>query len=376
MTLQRFPGLTLCLSLFLAMATSAAAAATRPLDLTPCAASFETYQQTSLVNSRLRLATEQAYRTPRAQKIEKLEEEIAEAESLSADDFIASRFGSGNAPPQERMHAFVQGLSLAEARERRKEDNAMLDALQAGDYDRYEAIKGTRPDNPIEEAYLRAMSEADLCTWNARITQLTGKAAPAAKVPATAVQGSGMSAQECATRQEQVSSISLPDNASITDSQETVMFMTRSIVDMIDGGCPGGTPEQRRAERDLRQQQYAAAEQACNAVQSGGRHCVAHNHFKPGAVAATAAPAVPKPQPQPESASKAYKCTVDPKSGTTSIPEIPGSPPDLVAYDPVTGQGWCEPGAGARNAAAHKAKSSGTSSAPSSDWETSSGIRH
>ena len=72
-----------------------------------------------------------------------------------------------------------------------------------------------------------------------------------------------------------------PSNASITASQETVMFMTKTVLDMIAGGCPtdGATPAQIRAERQERQQQYTAAENGCNAVQSGGRRCVAHNHF-------------------------------------------------------------------------------------------------
>lgn len=73
----------------------------------------------------------------------------------------------------------------------------------------------------------------------------------------------------------------VPPNASVTDANEAVMFMTKTIMNMIDGGCPtepGVTAAQITAERQLRQQQYEAAESACNAVQSGGRRCVPKGH--------------------------------------------------------------------------------------------------
>jgi hypothetical protein len=68
----------------------------------------------------------------------------------------------------------------------------------------------------------------------------------------------------------------VPLNASISASQESAMFMTKTVLDMIDGNGPtqpGVTPAQIAAERKLRQQKYAAAESACNAVQAGGRRC-------------------------------------------------------------------------------------------------------
>ena len=88
-----------------------------------------------------------------------------------------------------------------------------------------------------------------------------------------------LDATQCEQLKQAVIETRVSPDASITTSQETVMFMTKTTIDMIDGGCPGGTPEQRREERHLRQQQYAAAKQACNAVQSGNRQCSAYNHY-------------------------------------------------------------------------------------------------
>ncbi|MDQ8037198.1 MAG: hypothetical protein REI12_07230 [Pedobacter sp.] len=353
--------------LFALMLALPVSAATRPLDLDACSASFDDYQQAALANSRLRLATEQARISPRPKAIDDLERDIAAAEGMPAEDFFASRFGSGSAPAQERMRDFVQGLSLANARERRKEDMAMLKALKAGAYEAYSAIKGSSPESPIEAAYLQAMSDADLCVWNARITQITGKALPAAAKLDASTQNASMPPKECVALQKKISGIVVPPDASITASQETVMFMARAVIDMIDGGCPGGTAEQRSAERKLRQQQYDAAERACNAVQAGGRHCVAQNYFEPGLAPPVkqtppAAPVVAQPAP----ARKTYRCQLDPVTGN--------DPPDMVAYDPVTGIVECEPGADERRG--KKPKASGSRPASSGDWETSPGIRH
>lgn len=87
-----------------------------------------------------------------------------------------------------------------------------------------------------------------------------------------------MSAQDCAAREQQVRSTTVPPNASITASTETVMFMTRTALDMIDGGCPGMSAGDRKSY----QESFASAEQACNQVQAGGRRCVPANHFGPG----------------------------------------------------------------------------------------------
>lgn len=153
----------------------------------------------------------------------------------------------------------------------------------------------------------------------------------------------GMSARECEARKQAIISTHVPDSASITESHETVMFMTKSVVDMIDGGCPaepGVTPAQVSAERQLRQQQYADAENACNAVQSGGRRCVAQNHFGPGSTtgqvtSGTAKPANPEP-PKRET----FECKFDPDyvNGRTKEGY------EVAAYDPVTSRMWCYSG--------------------------------
>ena len=84
---------------------------------------------------------------------------------------------------------------------------------------------------------------------------------------------------DCETRKQVVINTKIPDNASVTSSNETVMFMTRTAIDMIDGGCPGGTPQQRADERQRYIDAYTAAENACNAVQSGDRKCAPQKHF-------------------------------------------------------------------------------------------------
>ncbi len=84
---------------------------------------------------------------------------------------------------------------------------------------------------------------------------------------------------DCETRKQIVIDTKIPDNASVTSSTETVMFMTKTAIDMIDGGCPGGTPQQRIAERKQYLDAYSAAEDACNAVQSGNRKCAPQKHF-------------------------------------------------------------------------------------------------
>lgn len=94
-----------------------------------------------------------------------------------------------------------------------------------------------------------------------------------------------LSSQTCEAMKQNVIATQIPPNATITASQETVMFMTKTTIDMIDGGCPtepGVTPAQIAAERQQRQQQYKTAESACNQVQSGGRLCTPSNHFGPG----------------------------------------------------------------------------------------------
>jgi len=122
---------------------------------------------------------------------------------------------------------------------------------------------------------------------------------------------------DCESMKRTVIATKVPPNASITAANETVMFMTKAVLDMIAAKCPtepGVTAAQIEAERQQREQQYAAAERACNAVQSGGRKCIPQAHT---ATAAASAPPV---------ASRASNSS---QSGT-------------IAYDPVTGKCYPE----------------------------------
>ncbi len=96
-----------------------------------------------------------------------------------------------------------------------------------------------------------------------------------------------LSNQQCAAMEQTVNATRVAPDASVTASTETVMFMTQMALDMIDGRCHGSTPQTRQE----RQQAYFAAERACNQVQSGGRQCVAQNHFGPGASTRPSTPA-------------------------------------------------------------------------------------
>ncbi|WP_295985235.1 tetratricopeptide repeat protein [uncultured Variovorax sp.] len=117
---------------------------------------------------------------------------------------------------------------------------------------------------------------------------------------------------DCESMKRTVIATKVPAGASITASNETVMFMTKAVLDMIAAGCPtepGVTAAQIEAERKLRQQQYAAAESACNAVQSGGRRCVPQAHT------ATAAVSMQPATSQASSSSKSGVASYDPITG-------------------------------------------------------------
>lgn len=55
----------------------------------------------------------------------------------------------------------------------------MINFLKTGDYRSYASIKGIGPTSPVEASYLQAMSAAELCGYDARMAQLTGKTPPA-----------------------------------------------------------------------------------------------------------------------------------------------------------------------------------------------------
>lgn len=106
-------------------------------------------------------------------------------------------------------------------------------------------------------------------------------AAMTAQRPTAGSTSSGLSGTDCEARKKAIAATKIPPGTSITSSTESVMYMTKAVIEMIDSGCPGGTPAQRAAERQQQLQAFNAAESACNSVQSGGRQCVPCNHFGP-----------------------------------------------------------------------------------------------
>ena len=149
------------------------------------------------------------------------------------------------------------------------------------------ALQGSEPYPPLVFS---------VCMLKVRLTRLaasplaagdsSGGLASAAVAASPGARGR-LSGQTCEAMMQTVNATRVTPNASVTASTETAMFMTKTSLDMIDGGCPGITPQDRQEH----QQAYLAAERACNQVQSGGRRCVAQNHFGPGASTRSSTPA-------------------------------------------------------------------------------------
>lgn len=179
------------------------------------------------------------------------------------------------AQAEQQFRASLQTMNPGQLFARADELTAQGDRARAREVQR--ALMSRFPDHPLATTAARQMSgESGGGTSTGGSSASTGGTAAPAR-PA----GGRLSAQACEAMKQSVITARVPPNASITASQETVMFMTKTVLDMIAAGCPtesGVTPAQIEAERKLRQQQYAAAESACNAVQSGGRRCVPQAH--------------------------------------------------------------------------------------------------
>ena len=93
-------------------------------------------------------------------------------------------------------------------------------------------------------------------------------------------QSATLSAEECLRLADSIASAQLPDNAGATEAFESLMFVQKSSIRLIDGGCPLGKPDVDRASaRQSLLNGYQDTENDCNAIQSGGRRCIAQNHF-------------------------------------------------------------------------------------------------
>lgn len=93
-------------------------------------------------------------------------------------------------------------------------------------------------------------------------------------------QGRTFSAEECSKISEQISSSTFPDKADVVPALETRMFVQKSAMRLIDGGCPISNPNpDRAAVRQSLLNDFQTTEKDCNAVKTGGRPCVAQKHF-------------------------------------------------------------------------------------------------
>lgn len=200
---------------------------------------------------RKRVATEVVQRTL---------DEVAQAEQRKRDEAARS---------EQQFRTSLQAMNPGQLFARADELNAQGDSARAREVQR--ALMSRFPDHPLAATAAR---------------QMAGESggSPAGAVEATPRPAGGrLSAQQCEALKQAVIATRIPSNAAVTSSQETVMWMTSTAVQLIDAGCGDGTPQQRAVERQQYQQNYTTASQACNQVQAGGRPCVARNHFGPGA---------------------------------------------------------------------------------------------
>lgn len=158
------------------------------------------------------------------------------------------------------------------------------------------------------------------------------------KVTAPNPQPVAKAGYDCEAMKQLVIATRIPSQASVTASTETVMFMTKTAIDMIDHRCPtepGVTAAQIVAARQNYQEQFIAAQNACNAVQSGEHRCSARNYFGPGGK--PLAVEQKNTAPPKETRGPVYACEVLDGSATKDY-----GPDVITAYDPVTGKGTCQ----------------------------------
>ena len=223
------------------------------------------------------------------------------------------------AQAEQQFRTSLQAMNPGQLFARADELNAQGDKARAREVQR--TLVSRFPDHPLAATAAQQMA-------GGAGTGSSAGASAASTAPARPA-GGRLSSQACEAMKQTVIATKVPPNASITASQETVMFMTKTVLDMIDGNCPtepGVTPAQIEAERKLRQQQYAAAESACNAVQAGGRRCT----------------------PQVHTAARAAST---PPANASTVGSTPRTP--TISYDPVTGRCIgdreacaCQPGLG------------------------------
>ncbi|MDP9877646.1 hypothetical protein J2W25_001952 [Variovorax boronicumulans] len=194
------------------------------------------------------------------------------------------------AQAEQQFRASLQTMNPGQLFAKADELNAQGDRSRARDVQR--VLMSRFPDHPLATTVARQMTgESGGGASTGGSSASTGTSATASR-PASG----RLPAQTCDVMKQAVMTTRVPPNASITASQETVMFLTKTVLEMIAGGCPtdGTTPAQIEAERQERQRQYTAAESACNAVQSGGRRCVPRAHSS-----VTSSAAAPRAQQTP-----------------------------------------------------------------------------
>jgi hypothetical protein len=138
-------------------------------------------------------------------------------------------------------------------------------------FSRKTELANTQQSYKGEEADLDkmlAMMESSAASGR-RTSELSGKSLP-----------TKLASEECSRLSGIIDSGGLPENADHTRALETLMFIYKTAVQIIDGGCPIKDSSSGRASvRQSFLRDYAEAENDCNAIQVGGRRCIAQKHY-------------------------------------------------------------------------------------------------
>lgn len=258
------------------------------------------------LSSGARVATVQRYiasKRVEAEAAQRKRDEVARAEQLQRDEAARA---------DQQFRTSLQTMNPGQLFARADELSTRGDPARAREVQR--ALISRFPDHPLAATAARQMAGES----GGSPTGATGSSSAGGR-------------KDCEAMKQSVIATKVPPNASVTASTETVMFMTKTTLDMIAASCPtepGVTPAQIEAERKLRQQQYAAAESACNAVQSGGRRCVPQAHSAAGA--AGRPPAVSAAPNTQQSNTISY----DPVSGLC----LPEGHPECLQLPSVSGR--------------------------------------
>jgi hypothetical protein len=153
---------------------------------------------------------------------------------------------------EQQFRASLQTMNPGQLFARADELNAQGDRDRAREAQR--ALMSRFPDHPLAATAARQMAGDTGSAPSSGGSAVPADTAVAANGPSSV----RLSNQTCEAMLQSVVATKVPPNASVTAAMETVMFMTKTEIDMMDGGCPpnpGVTQSQMAAARKERQTQ-------------------------------------------------------------------------------------------------------------------------